>query len=111
MLEGAGTIELNRMENTENLYIQIDGLGKVEGFGEFTSLENLDIVITGSGKFLGYPLLAENCYIDICGAAKCDVSVSDYLDVIIEGTGIVNYKGQPTVSHCVTGLGSVISKN
>lgn len=111
ILSGAGRIELNRMENTENLWITIDGLGSILAYGEFPSLVNLDLLITGSGKFLGYPVVSENCIIDITGTGMCEVSATDYLDVIIEGAGIVHYKGYPEVHQSVSGIASVVCKN
>jgi len=111
VIEGSGHVELNRMENTESLYVNIDGLGLVEGFGEFPDLKQLDVIITGSGHFDAYPIVANDCFVDITGAGKCEVSVLDNLDVFIEGAGIVNYKGYPSIQQDISGLGTVQSKN
>ncbi|MDA3821961.1 MAG: DUF2807 domain-containing protein [Bacteroidales bacterium] len=110
-IDGAGDIELNRMENTENLYITVDGVGHIKVLDEFPSLQLLDIYITGSGDFSGYPAVTNECFIEIDGAAKCEVSVVEHLDVIISGAGVVHYKGQPTINQDVSGLGTVSSKN
>jgi len=110
-IEGTGNIELNRMENTENLYINIDGLGTVKGFGEFPSLENLDIIISGAGNYTGFPIVTQNCVVDISGTGRCEVSVEDNLDVYIDGAGSVYYKGNPSVRQRISGLGTVMSKN
>ncbi len=110
-IQGTGLIELNRMENTRNLYINVEGLGRVHGYGEFPSLENLDIVITGAGSFLGFPIVAEDCFIDVSGTGKCEVSAENNLDVFIEGAGAVYYKGYPEVRQNISGLGTVASRN
>ncbi|MCF8225326.1 MAG: DUF2807 domain-containing protein [Bacteroidales bacterium] len=110
-LEGAGSVELNRMENTENLFIDINGLGQIKGFGEFPSLEYLDIIITGSGRYLGYPIQSIDCHVDIEGTGKCEVYAEETLNVNIEGAGLVNYKGFPKVYQHINGLGSVANMN
>ncbi|HKK64198.1 MAG TPA: head GIN domain-containing protein [Bacteroidales bacterium] len=110
-LKGAGTVELNRMENTEKLYVNIEGLGQVKAFGEFPSIDQLDVIITGAGRFLGYPVQALDCYVDIVGTGKCEVSAVESLSVFIEGAGKVNYKGYPDIMQRINGLGCVNSRN
>jgi hypothetical protein len=110
-VNGAGDIELNRMENTENLYISLDGTGVVKALGEFPSLQYMDLYFTGSGSFMGFPAVTDECRIEIDGAAKCEVSVENQLDVFIDGAGVVHYKGSPVVSQHVSGLGTVSSRN
>lgn len=110
-INGAGDVKLNRMENTENLYILIDGLGHIKLLDEFPSLKYMDIYISGSGDFSGFPAITNECFIEIDGSAKCEVSVEEKLDVIISGAGVVYYKGQPEISQDVSGLAIVQSKN
>ncbi|MFC2080417.1 head GIN domain-containing protein [Bacteroidota bacterium] len=110
-INGAGDIELNRMENTENLYVSIDGVGRIEAKGEFPSLQYLDIFITGSGSFLGYPAETSECLIEIEGSARCEVSVIDQLEVFISGAGLVRYRGNPSVYQNISGFGVIENKN
>lgn len=110
-INGAGDIELNRMENTENLYVTVDGAGVIRARGEFPSLKYLDLNFSGTGSFSGYPAVAEECRIEIDGAAKCEVSVESKLDIFIDGAGIVHYKGSPSISQQVSGLGGVSNSN
>ena len=109
IIDGAGDIQLNRLENTEEVYVTIEGAGKVAFEGEMPSLDYLDILISGTGSFTGYPAVARECRVEIEGAAKCDVSVEERLDVIIEGAGTVRYKGSPQVYQEISGLGAVKS--
>ncbi len=106
-ITGTSYIELNRMENTENLFISIDGLGHIKAYGEFPSLQYLDIFISGSGEYLGYPVLAQECRVEINGAAKCEVAVENQLDVTIDGAGLVRYRGNPDISQHISGMGIV----
>ncbi len=110
-INGAGDVTLNRLENTENLFIAIDGLGHIECRDEMPSLQYLDIYITGSGDFKGYPAETKNCVIDIDGAATCEVSVEAELQVHIDGSGVVHYKGNPSISQQISGLGVVENRN
>ncbi|MFC2089542.1 GIN domain-containing protein [Bacteroidota bacterium] len=110
-INGAGDITLNRIENTENLYVSIDGFGHIECLDAMPSLKYLDIFITGSGEFNGFPVTTNTCVIEIDGAAKCEVSVEEELEVYIDGTGVVRYKGYPSINQNISGLGVVESRN
>jgi len=110
-INGAGKITLDRMENTENMYVTIDGLGHVITMDEFPSLKYLDIYINGAGDFLGFPAITNECRIEIDGAAKCEVHVESKLEVYIDGTGTVSYRGDPSVYQEVSGLGRVEKQN
>lgn len=111
VVSGAGKIELNRMENTAHLGVQIEGLGLIKGYGEFPDLDKLDIHISGSGSFLGFPIESNTCTINIEGTGKCEVNVREQLDVVIEGAGMVHYYGNPVISKSIKGLGSVVNSN
>jgi len=111
IITGAGEIELNRMENTELLSVEIEGLGYVKGKGDFPDLKNLNILINGSGSYLAYPIVSDNCSIEITGAGHCEVTVRNQLNVNIEGAGMVYYRGTPEVSRSITGLGTVVDDN
>jgi hypothetical protein len=108
-IDGAGDIEVNRLENTEEVYVTVNGAGKVAFRDEMPQLDYLDILISGAGTFSGYPAVARECRVEIEGTAKCEVSVEERLDVIIEGAGTVRYKGSPRVYQEISGLGQVKS--
>lgn len=72
---------------------------------------NLDILLNGSGSFFGFPLSAQNCQVDIIGSGNCEVTANQELDVIIEGSGSVFYKGTPTIKEHITGSGRLVNSN
>lgn len=73
--------------------------------------DNLSVTLIGTGSFLGFPMTVKNCVLDISGAGNCEVSVVNSLDVTIDGTGSVYYKGNPTVHTDISGTGSVNQVN
>lgn len=77
----------------------------------FIDQQDLDITMTGTGNFYGFPMNVENCKVHIDGTSNCEVNVEKNLDVTIDGVGKVYYKGYPSISTKISGLGSVIDKN
>jgi hypothetical protein len=110
-LSGSGDFELNTTSGTENLDIKIDGSGEIKALGNFTDLENLNIVIKGSGDYDGFPLITDNATINILGSGDCNVFVNSLLDIVIEGSGSINYKGNPTITQSITGSGKLVNAN
>lgn len=110
-IEGSGNIDLNANQGTEQLDIVISGSGKVRGHSNFENLVNLNIEVYGSGSCDLFPIETNNCMIDIEGSSTCNVFVNDYLDVSITGSGIINYKGYPTIDQNINGTGSVNDAN
>lgn len=75
---------------------------------DFIKQKDFSLSIDGSGRFNGFKLPTENCSISIKGTGRCEVSVENRLDVVIEGTGHVYYNGDPLVTRQIKGDGSVI---
>ena len=73
--------------------------------------EDMRISLTGTGSFLGFPMRAENCQVDITGTGDCEITVNNRLDVTIDGSGNVYYKGDPSIQEDITGSGAVIGSN
>lgn len=73
--------------------------------------EELKISLTGAGSFMGFPMRAGDCQVDITGTGNCEITVDNSLDVTIDGTGSVYYKGNPTVHTDISGTGSVNQVN
>ena len=74
-------------------------------------LENFSVRLVGTGNFFGFPLAADQCMVDISGAGDCEITVNNRLDVIIDGTGSVYYKGSAIVNTDIKGTGKVNSVN
>lgn len=97
-------------------YITLPRIEKIENAGtglitveEFINQDYLDIKLEGLGGFYGFNMPVDDCHISIQGAAECEVTVLENLDVKIEGIGKVYYKGSPKLTQDISGLGSIIN--
>jgi hypothetical protein len=108
---GSGDIQLDGNMGCKNLDIEIEGSGNVKANSEFTDLENLDLEIIGSGSFDGFPIEADQVVINIVGSADCSITATTGLKVVIDGSGTVNYKGNPTIDSNIEGSGKIINSN
>ena len=75
------------------------------------SVDYFRVSLIGSGGFFGFPLTAENCDVDILGSGNCEVTALGKLDVILDGSGSVFYKGSPIIHEDITGSGRVVDSN
>lgn len=110
-ISGSGEIVLNSFSGTQNLDVNISGSGEVQANSSFPSLKRIDLKISGSGQFYGFPLETDECYIKVPGSGDIYVHVNDKLDVNISGSGTVYYKGLPAITEQITGAGSVVNSN
>jgi hypothetical protein len=108
---GSGEIRLNKNNGCENLDVIIEGSGNVKTYAEFEDLIDLNIETLGSGGFDGFSLSSKTCDISIEGSSQCQVSVEEVLKVKLEGSGVINYKGNPTITTSITGSGQVNNSN
>lgn len=111
VISGSGTTFLSAFDGPENLYASISGSGNIITSADIPSLKFLDVSISGSGTFEGFPVITDECDVDISGSGNCQVNVNDKLDVHISGSGSVFYKGTPTLNTHITGSGVVINAN
>jgi hypothetical protein len=86
-------------------YVAVTGAGDfhLEGTGQ----ERLDIYITGAGNVSAFDMEVDDCQIRVSGSAHCEVSVEKSLYVQISGVGNVFYKGSPTLSSDISGVGNI----
>ena len=75
------------------------------------SVDQMKVYLLGSGSFFGFPLSASTCQVDISGSGNCEVTVNNDLDVVIEGSGSVYYKGSPSIEVDIIGSGRVVDTN
>lgn len=100
-ISGSGDIDLE--VDAHKINTKISGSGDIDLIG---SAERFDITISGSGDIDAFGLKTEECEVVIYGSGDCDVNVSQYLDVRINGSGNVTYKGNPVeVNQKVSGSG------
>lgn len=110
-ISGSGTINIGEFSGCENLSINISGHGTIEGDSEFTELKKLDIGISGSGDYNGFPIRTDECDINLSGSGNCEVFVRERLDVNISGSGNVYYEGNPSLTMNISGSGRVVNSN
>jgi hypothetical protein len=104
LIDGAGSIEMN--VNTENVYSTINGGGHIylSGSAEFHKVE-----INGAGILDALDFLTSVYELTIFGAGYCHIYVTDILDVVLAGAGIVYYRGTPEVINSqISGAGKLI---
>lgn len=71
----------------------------------------LELSLMGSGNFSGFSLRAEYCQVDITGSGNCEITAERSLDVSIDGSGSVFYKGTPSIKDHISGSGRVVDSN
>jgi len=108
---GSGDIQLDANTGCENLVIQIEGSGNVRANSEFTDLKNVDLEIIGSGSLEGFSLQADQVAVNIVGSADCSVTAHVSLNVDIDGSGTVSYKGDPNIESNISGSGKIVNSN
>ncbi len=104
VLSGSGDIEFSGI--TANF---IDA--NIEGSGEITlagSSVNTNLTIEGSGNIRSLNLEQDKCIATIAGSGNIYAFVNDHLDVVIEGSGNMIYKGDPAIVSDISGSGRVI---
>ena len=70
-----------------------------------------ELKIRGASEVESFDLLTNSTAVNIIGAGNCEVNAQNDLDVSITGAGIVYYKGNPTITQSITGLGQVVDAN
>ena len=102
-LAGSGEIELDVA--TQVLGSIISGSGEIRLSGTTKKLQH---TTAGSGDLKGLDLEAEVSELKISGSGRCELTVSDRLDVLISGSGKVFYRGNPgAVNQEVSGSGKI----
>ena len=105
--EGAADISLTADRMMTSLDIKIAGAGSATLEG---NAERLGVGIEGAGSIKGYGMTVGDADITMSGAGSAEVNVTGVLNISINGTGSVKYKGNPVeVNQSIEGLGSVQS--
>jgi hypothetical protein len=102
-LSGSGEIIVDEL-TADNLAIQLSGSGKITLKGD---VESQQVAIKGSGCYYADNLLSDFGVLRISGSGAASVSVADQLDIVISGSGKVNYRGYPEIRKQIHGSGSV----
>lgn len=72
---------------------------------------DITISLNGVGVIKAYDLMVSNANVLIGGTGEVEVYVTDELEGLISGSGLVYYRGDPFINLPVTGSGSVIDDN
>jgi hypothetical protein len=126
-IEGGGDIEVGAMKTT-HLELNVAGSAKVQlkdlqadaldivvsGHGDVTasgSATGVLVKISGLGDTDLTHLQSLAAKVVISGKGNVGLAVKDRLDARIAGMGDVHYKGNPSVTKSISGLGSVSAVN
>jgi hypothetical protein len=102
-VSGSGNVEAKDI-NTDELAVTIGGAGDVEIRG---SADSQEVEISGSGEYRAGDLESKEATIDVRGSGLATVNVSDELEAEVNGSGSVEYIGDPMVQQEVSGAGEV----
>ena len=103
-IEGAGKMQMHVDAN--NVISSIVGGGDISLAGRAGS-HNFEII--GAGILEALDFSTSSCKIYIAGAGTCRIHVMDALYVVLDGAGVVFYKGNPAVIDSqITGVGALI---
>jgi len=111
-------------------YVQTNGSGDMKISGEITGSDHLKAStngsanisvekgsayqfegeISGNGNISAMGFQSKEAHVKISGDGNIEISVSDKLDVIINGSGNVYYHGNPVITTNISGNGQVIPK-
>ena len=96
---GSGNNKIKYIK-TNTLEYDASGAGKIEISGE---ANNQDLKNSGSAKYFGTGFITKNTEIKTSGSGYYEVHATTKLDIEASGSGAVKYKGNPTISHDISG--------
>jgi hypothetical protein len=102
-LSGSGTVEAKGI-NSDSLKMAVNGSGNIRAEGK---ADQQEISIAGSGDYQGANLKGKAVSVNIAGSGGGVVAATDSLDVVVAGSGSIEYVGDPKVTQRVVGSGSV----
>lgn len=100
---GSGGIDLDIKGN--NVKTEVSGSGNIALKGYATTN---DITMSGSGNLNAFNCELENAKVKISGSGNCEITVSNSLEAVVQGSGLIKHKGNTkSVNKKVYGAGSV----
>jgi len=105
-LSGSGSISGKALA-TDSMKIESSGSGEITTAG---ITDHMEVVISGSGNVHAEGFKSKDARVEIDGSGSATVAASERLDVNINGSGNVEYLGDPTVSTSKHGSGAVNRK-
>jgi hypothetical protein len=122
-VKGSGDVSGDSIFYGSDLNLEIDGSGdinlrieyqsltsKIYGSGDYimNGIVGLQVVkVAGSGKYNAKGLQSRTCLIEVSASGDAEISVSEKLDVLINGSGDVLYFGNPQLDTRIKGTGKL----
>ena len=105
-ISGSGDINIIDFKN-DNLSLNISGSGDITANGE---VQTLIAKISGSGDIISAELISKSATITINGSGEAKIWASDSISAQINGSGNIEYYGNPiNVKSKINGSGDIIS--
>ncbi|UCH61425.1 MAG: DUF2807 domain-containing protein [Anaerolineales bacterium] len=102
---GSGNIRVADM-SVGNIETDLYGSGLIQLAGE---VNTQDVSINGWGKYMAGDVCSERVRVWVNGSGDSTICAIDHLEVIITGSGSVNYYDKPMIDFSGFGSGSLIS--
>jgi hypothetical protein len=102
-VSGSGEIVIDEL-TADALDIVLSGSGAITLTGD---VESQKVTISGSGSYHAENLFSDFGSLRISGSGLASVTVADHLDILISGSGKVNYHGYPDITKQILGSGVV----
>ncbi len=122
-IEGAANLDITDTFRTDGLWVEIHGAGmadltlsvhhfkgSISGAGEIKLAGEALVAsntINGAGKVAATNFITADQEVEVNGAGSAHVSVTDRLKATINGTGLIEYHGDPTVTPKINGIGQI----
>jgi hypothetical protein len=104
-LSGAGDVNVESVNATASV-VRLSGAGDVTLAGQVVEQS---IFLSGVGDYDATALGSQTALVEASGVGDAVVRVNNTLDVRVSGPGHVEYYGDPSVSHEITGMGNLVS--
>lgn len=105
VVEGAADVNISELY-TQNFSLKVDGASDVDIEGIVSMQE---VIVNGASDYNAINLKSDKCKIEINGAGDASVNVTEKLDAIINGTGTIQYTGNPIdINREVNGIGEIV---
>ena len=105
---GTGSVTASNLSGAEVYNVFNSGTGQITLSG---SANSLTLKNEGTGDFKGFDFPVLDADVTLIGTGNCEVHCTETLNVRIEGSGDVYYKGDPTLQVEIEGSGKVIDAN
>ena len=106
-MSGAVNCDIQDLD-CKNLDVTTNGASRLSMSGKAGDAE---VVLNGASEYEAKELLCNNIKAELNGASMMKISVTDLLDVEVNGAGEVSYYGSPEVKSDVHGAGKVKQKS